>query len=204
MSRLNIFLILILAGLLAFAQIQSASAGNSDSNKVAVIATPTPTNTPTPTPTPIPVGEPKRIIIPKINIDGPVVPEGVDSEGKMLMPENWYENAWYNGVGSVKPGEKGNAVIAGHLDTIFGTKGYFYDLSKLEVGDEITSVDEWGRQYVFVVKEKQIYSYNEVPIQRVFGPANLPHLNLITCTGTYIVAEHNYDKRLIVYTDLKQ
>jgi LPXTG-site transpeptidase (sortase) family protein len=201
MSKLNIFLILLLGGLLAFAHIENAATVDSSVQQIS----PTPTivmPTATPTPTPIPVGIPKTIIIPRININGPVVPVGVDSQGKMMMPENWYENAWYSGEGSVKPGENGNAVIAGHLDTIYGTKGYFYNLDKLEVGDQITTIDDAGRQYVFVVKEKQIYDYDQVPIARVFGPADQPHLNLITCTGVYI--HGNYTRRLIVYTDLVQ
>jgi LPXTG-site transpeptidase (sortase) family protein len=196
MSKLNIFLILLLVGMLAFLKIQDASAMNS--SVAAAQAQPSST----PTPTPLPVGTPITIQIPKIAEDGPVVPTTIDSEGKMLMPDSWYQNAWYSGPGSVKPGEKGNAVIAGHLDTIFGTQGHFFNLVNVVPGDDVFVEDSLGQTHHFVVVSSQVYEYDKVPLDLVFGKSDEKHLNLITCTGWYNPVEHNYDHRLIVYTKL--
>jgi LPXTG-site transpeptidase (sortase) family protein len=196
MNRLNIFLILLLVGMMAFLRIQNASAMNSVSEVAVVVPTATPT------PAPLPVGIPLTIQIPSIGEDGPIVPTSTDSQGKMLMPESWYENAWYNGQDSTKPGEKGNAVIAGHLDTIFGTAGHFFNLMNIKVGDEVYVKDDLGQTHGFYVTDKQIYEYDKVPLDQVFGKTDAKNLNLITCTGWYNPAQHNYDHRLVVFTKL--
>ncbi len=197
MSKLNIFLVLLLAGMFAFVKIESASADISSEHPAV-----TPTIMPSPTPTAIPIGVPETIQIPKIQVDAPIVPVGVDFQGKMSMPDDWDKTAWYSAQGAAKPGEIGNAVIAGHLDTIYGTKGHFYLLSQVQVGDEVIVHDNLGGEYHFTVINAQTYKYNEVPLEAVFGASKEKHLNLITCTGWYSRAEHNYSHRLVVYTKL--
>lgn len=196
MSKLNIFLIILLAGMLAFLKIQDASAMNANEDLIQVLPSVTPT------PTPIPVGVPITIQIPKIGENGPVEPTNIDSEGKMLMPESWYENAWYGGPGSSRPGEIGNSVIAGHLDTIFGTEGHFFNLANVVPGDDVYVNDSLGNVHHFIVVSSQVYLYDQVPMDLVFGKTSEKHLNLITCTGWYNPIQHNYDHRLVVFTKL--
>jgi sortase A len=50
--------------------------------------------------------------------------------------------------------------------------------------------------------DKQVYPYNDAPLQQIFGPSPQAHLNLITCGGTFDRASRNYNKRLVVYTRL--
>lgn len=202
MSRLNIYLILLLAGLLAFGTIQNASASNSSvlgsTSVTPIVITPTAT----PTPTPIPVGQPVTIEIPKMQVNASIVPVGTDFQGKMSMPGDWEKTAWYSGEGSFKPGEKGNAVIAGHLDTIYGTLGQFYNLNMLEPGDSVIVHDDLNQVHTFVVTDKETYAYDQAPLTDIFGPSSEKHLNLITCTGWYNPVQHNYDHRLVVYTKM--
>jgi LPXTG-site transpeptidase (sortase) family protein len=179
MSKLNFFLILLLAGMLAFVKIQDTLASNVSAFPAQVV----PTSTPTPTPTPIPVGIPIVIQIPRMQVNAVVQPVGTDFNGKMSMPEDWGKTAWYSGEGAYKPGEKGNAVIAGHLDTIYGTLGQFYNLDTLVVGDEVLVYDDLHRLRRFMVTHKAIYNYDQAPLQEIFGPSTEEHLNLITCMG---------------------
>lgn len=146
-------------------------------------------------------GVPKRIIIPKIQIDASVESVGMDAQGRMDVPRFVNETAWYN-LG-YKPGENGNAVIDGHLDTTTGAPAVFYNLSSLEPGDKITIVDENGKNLNFIVERKEIYAYNQIPMQEVFGANDYPRLNLITCTGWFNQQTKNYSNRVVIYSKLQ-
>jgi hypothetical protein len=39
-------------------------------------------------------------------------------------------------------------------------------------------------------------------LERIFGPADTPSLNLITCDGIFDRARREYDQRLVVYATL--
>lgn len=193
MSRLNKFLIFLIALLILSAQITSFEAKDTQS-KVSL-------PTPTPTATPIPVADPKYIVIPKLGVQAQIEPVSTDFDGKMNMPEDYSEVAWYSP--GAKPGESGNSVIAGHLDKITGAPALFYNLKNLEQGDEITVTAEDGKQYTFTVTGKAVYLYNQVPLDQVFGLSKEKNLNLMTCTGIWDLSTHNYSQRLVIFTTLK-
>lgn len=197
MSRLNIFLLLILAGLLIFAQTDSALEEKSINSDPAPTITSTPTVTPTPTPT---IARPASVSIPKIEITAPIEPVGTDENGKMLLPQDIKVVGWYSK--GFKPGEQGNAVIAGHLDSATGEGAIFYNLKIVEPGDEIIINDETGKAYTFTVTDKVIYPYDQVPIDKVFGKSSQKRLNLITCTGIWNPLEKNYSHRTVIFSQL--
>lgn len=154
---------------------------------------------PSPSPTPAP---PIQLEIPKINVIAQIKPVGLDPGGKMGVPENANEVGWYN-LGA-KPGEKGNAVLDGHLDTVTGAPAIFYDLTKLEMGDFVYLTDESGKKYTYVVKNKASYLYNQFPIDEIFGFSDNQNLNLITCEGYFDNRSQNYSHRTVVYTEIVQ
>ena len=197
MTRLNIYLVLILLFLLIFAHQDSAVVEDSMNQ-----ATSAPTLSPTPTATPTPtIPQPRQFDIPKINVSAPIMPVGVDENGKMQLPENINEVGWYS-LG-FKPGELGNAVISGHLDSATGAGAIFFHLHELEQGDNLYVTDEIGNQYNFVVTRKEIYEYDKVPLEEVFGESSKKQLNLITCTGQWIASQHNYSHRMIIFSELQ-
>jgi LPXTG-site transpeptidase (sortase) family protein len=118
----------------------------------------------------------------------------------MDVPKDANNVAWYE-LG-YKPGENGNAVIAGHLDTKTGP-AIFYNLNQLKVGDEITVATNLNKKLVFTVVNKQIYKANNFPVLTVFGTASEPLLNLITCTGVFDRTTEHYLDRVVVITKLK-
>ncbi|OGK25855.1 hypothetical protein A2954_01080 [Candidatus Roizmanbacteria bacterium RIFCSPLOWO2_01_FULL_37_12] len=197
MSRLNIYLLLILVFLLIFAQQDSALVDDSVNRTPAVPAV-SPSLSPTPTPT---IPQPRNFDIPKIDVSAPIVPVGVDETGKMQLPENINEVGWFEP--GFKPGEKGSAVISGHLDSTTGEGAIFYHLHELEPGDSLYVTDELGAQYTFVVTRKEIYEYDKVPLEEVFGESSKKHLNLITCTGQWNFSQRNYSHRMIIYSELQ-
>jgi sortase (surface protein transpeptidase) len=163
--------------------------------------TPTPTftatTTPSPTPTPTP-GLPVRLRIPAIGVDAFIEPVGLTEEQAMDVPSRWEDVAWFR-LG-YRPGMVGNAVIAGHLDTNTGAPAVFWDLNKLQPGDEVIVVGDDGVERVFLVEGAEVYPYDQAPVQRIFGPADRPQLNLITCDGAWNREVRNYSHRLVVYT----
>lgn len=153
---------------------------------------------PTPIPTPE-VGLPIQISIPAIQAHANIEYVGLDAQRRMDVPKNEWNVAWYE-LGP-KPGEKGNAAIAGHLDSKTGP-AIFYDLEKLVVGDEITVSATDGHTYTFQVTEVARYDVNEFPLEEVFGKHDKARLNLITCEGTFNSSTQNYSHRVVVYSEL--
>jgi len=167
--------------------------------------TPIPSHTPTATitasPTPRP-GLPVLLRIPAIGVDAYVEHVGLTEELAMDVPSKVGDVAWYE-LG-YRPGERGSAVIAGHLDTVTGAPAVFWDVEKLEPGDEIFIHSEDGVEHRFVVDYRTRYPYNEAPIQQIFGPATEPRLALITCNGVWDRTKGNYSHRVVVYATAAQ
>jgi sortase (surface protein transpeptidase) len=78
---------------------------------------------------------PARIRIPSIGVDAFVQDVGIGKSGNMAVPTNYDDVGWYR-YGPA-PGEKGSAVIDGHVDNGFGLPAVFSRLSELEAGDDI-------------------------------------------------------------------
>ncbi len=141
---------------------------------------------------------PTRLRIPALAIDTNVEQVGLHN-GNMDVPNNIWNAGWL--TISPKPGEVGNAVLDGHKDSVRGT-AVFWSLGSLKAGDKIYVSDFKGDELTFEVTEVQSYTQATAPLDRIFGPSDEKHLNLITCDGTFIRDQHTYDKRLVVYTKL--
>ncbi len=194
-QKLNIILIGLIILLLLIGR--SDSSAHQSNYKLIEKLEPTILPSPTPTPTPPP---PVRFMIPKLGIDAGIEPVGNDNNGVMLLPQETDKVGWY--YLGFKPGEKGNAVIGGHLDLVTGAPAVFYNLRSLAIGDIIEVVDEHGTQRIFTVVRTQSYPYDEAPINEIFDKSDYAHLNLITCTGIFNQTTHNYSHRLVIYTTL--
>lgn len=145
-------------------------------------------------------GLPVRLKIPSIGVDAAVEQVGKTPDGAMDVPKDFFDTAWYQ-LGP-RPGETGNAVIDGHVDSTTG-KAIFWDLRTLAHGDLIAVVGDDGVERHFVVSDTATYATQDVPLTRVFGPTTGVHLNLITCDSntTFNQTTHSYDGNLVVYAD---
>lgn len=141
---------------------------------------------------------PVEIEIPALGIRTTVEQVGLDTYGKMDVPSTDETVAWYGG--GYKPGEIGQAVIAGHYDTQTGAPAVFYHLSSLHEGDIVRVTGENGMVKTFAVTRIAIYDNNNFPVKEVFGLTGDRGLNLITCEGKYNPEVHNYSHRTVVYT----
>jgi sortase A len=143
---------------------------------------------------------PDRLIIPRLDIDTDIQYVGVTASGNMGVPSNFTDVGWYK-YGTV-PGQRGSAVIDGHVDNGLGLAGVFKHLEDLDVGDDVFIETKGGSRLRFVVTEVATYGYKEVPGDMLFERADARRLNLITCGGSWIKAEKTYDERVVVYTVL--
>jgi sortase A len=117
-------------------------------------------------------------------------------------PESGYEKALHDGVVHVRGTgfpwqDVANVYIAGHRVGYPGTKSnlVFWDLDKLEKGDEIFLTDADGTSYTYEVFEKRVISPHTVSIMRPTKGKNI--ISLQTCTLP------DYSHRLIVQGELK-
>ncbi len=141
---------------------------------------------------------PSRLTIPSIGVNARVEQVGVTSSGEMGLPSSAWTVAWYN-LGTA-PGEYGNSVIAGHLDSRSGP-AVFWSLRRLQYGDQV-NVYSGDNQMTFEVQAVESYNYYNAPLQEIFGWVPDRNLNLITCNGTFDRSSANYNQRLVVYTRL--
>ncbi|MFD9730000.1 class F sortase [Streptomyces sp. NPDC059072] len=166
---------------------------------VAVTADQLPANPPTP-PADMEVLEHssvQRIRIPTINVDAPVMTVGLDAEGWIDAPPPQDRNlaGWY--LNGISPGQRGSAVIVGHVDNAQGP-AVFYGLGSVKPGNHIEVERYDGRTAVFEVYGVEVFSKDQFPGARVYGDTGHPELRVITCGGSYSKAQ-GYDGNVVVF-----
>jgi hypothetical protein len=150
------------------------------------------------------VAPPVRLIIPALAINATIERVGVAPDGDLATPARrpWDDVGWYSA--GPPPGQVGSAVIAGHLDRPGGYPAVFWNLHRLTAGAQVEVVDAGGRRWLFRVTRVAAYAARAAPLQAIFGDRSGRYLNLITCSGVWIPAEHQTTTRLVVYTVLQQ
>ncbi|WP_455353340.1 class F sortase [Streptomyces sp. SYSU K217416] len=135
--------------------------------------------------------------IPTINVDAPVMTVGLDSQGWIEAPPPGDANlaGWY--LNGIAPGQRGTAVIVGHVDNSSGP-AVFYNLGTLRKGHRIEVTRYDGRVAVFEVYGVEVFSKNNFPGARVYGDNGYPELRVITCGGGYSKTG-GYDGNVVVF-----
>lgn len=151
---------------------------------------------------PVPTGTPPssapiaRLIIPSIGVDAGVVVKGVGPDGVMEVPNNGYDVAWYDFA--ARPGFGGNAVFSGHVNFRGLGPAVFWDLGKLMPDDVMEVRLDDGTVYQYRVTGKGAFDEEAAPVEQIIGPTPVESVTLITCTGTFNPATHQYNQRLVV------
>jgi len=134
------------------------------------------------------------IIIPKINVDAPVI-YMENTDNKQILEDIKHGVGHY--PNTALPGRVGNVFMTGHSSYYWWSGGeynqVFVLLDKLTPGDLIYIYHD-GRKYIYRVSKSFVVSPNQVD---VLEQSNEPILTLMTCTplGTNL-------RRLIVQADL--
>ncbi|MEO8863111.1 MAG: class F sortase [Candidatus Saccharimonadales bacterium] len=141
---------------------------------------------------------PARLQIPRLKVDAAVEYMGLTAAGDMVAPSKYTEAGWYK-YGPL-PGNKGNAVIDGHVIGPQGQPGIFSGLSKLLPGDIVSVIDTNDQKTDFIVTGSRNFS-ESAKTKDVLPSEDGAHLILITCTGTWDQARRHYLERLAVFAD---
>ena len=143
--------------------------------------------------------EPAQIEVPSIGVKAKIEATGILDNGEMGVPEDVDQVGWFKP--GFKAGAKGNAVLAGHVDSLTGP-AVFYELKDIEVGETVVLTDADGREMVFEVKNLTSYETDEAPIEEIFGSSDKRMINLITCTGDFNRDIGSHEERLVVTAEL--
>lgn len=165
-------------------------------------ATPRPRPAPSPKPAGMPRSQPLRVKVPRIGVDAEIVPVGLNERGELVVPPldkprlaGWYE------LGP-SPGEVGNAVVVGHVDSRNSGPAVFFHLGAVQRGDIIEIVRADGRPAKFVVDGVARYPKNNFPTELVYGPADRAQLRLVTCGGAFDSSARSYKDNVVVFATL--
>ncbi|WP_314612454.1 class F sortase [Streptomyces stackebrandtii] len=147
-------------------------------------------------PDPLPASPPVRVRVPAVRVDAPVTEVGLDADGwiEAPPPEDDHLTGWF--TGAVTPGERGTAVVVGHVDTP-GGRAVFYDLGAVGKGHRVEIARRDGRTAVFSVYGVEVVPKEGFPAERVYGDSGLPELRLITCGGAF-TRETGYAGNVVV------
>lgn len=148
----------------------------------------------------LPPSPPTRIRIPSIRVDAPLTGLGLTASGSLAVPPAADKNlaGWYEA--GTTPGERGTAIVAGHVDNTQGP-AVFYDLGALKKGSAIEVDRRDGGVAVFTVDAIEVYAAKDFPDQKVYGAAPRPELRVITCGGGYSRAT-GYQGNVVVFAHL--
>lgn len=143
----------------------------------------------------IPVGPESKMIIPKINVDAPIVMNvGPTNDEQLAAMSNGIAHVRYPGASS-EPGQAGNAVFSAHSSSDWTDSGaykfIFVQLERLAV-DDVVYINYGSKRYSYKVFETKVVEPKDTAALNYTGAG--PIITLITCTplGTA-------EKRLLIF-----
>ncbi|GIF71854.1 class F sortase [Asanoa siamensis] len=138
---------------------------------------------------------PSEVRIPRVGIRSTLVGLDLDGTGELEAPADYGKAGWYER--GTRPGERGPAVIAGHVDSHRGP-AVFYRLRDLRPGDtvEVRRGDLW---VPFRVVHTDRYPKDSFPTSSVYGATPGAELRLITCGGEFDRGKRSYRDNVVVY-----
>jgi LPXTG-site transpeptidase (sortase) family protein len=189
------------ASVAAFGLLDSTPADAGATYTPASVTTAPPRLTQDPQAEPLARSVPVSIRIPGISVSAPVMEVGKDADGTVQVPPLDAHNltGWYR-YGPT-PGQRGPAVILGHVDSLTGISVFYY-LKDLHAGDKVYVTLADGKVAPFVVDGVQKVAKDAFPTAAIYGKAGYPSLRLITCGGAFDQATGHYVDNIIVYAHL--
>jgi len=141
---------------------------------------------------PLLVAPAQRVIIPRIGVYSNILDVAI-VKGEWPVPRFVVGHL----AESVNPGDAGNAIFAGHLLSL--TSGnVFSRLKELEVGDEMVFQNEEGERWFRVIEAKVV---RNTDVSVLADHPGLATVTLITCEGTWIQKDLDYNHRRVVVAE---
>ncbi|MFI5836353.1 class F sortase [Micromonospora sp. NPDC051300] len=147
----------------------------------------------------LPRSAPTTITIPRIGVRAEIMTLGTNPDGTVQVPplDQAMKAGWYSPGAS--PGEVGNAVVVGHVDSAKLGPAVFFNLGALVRGDVITVTRQDGSTATFTVDEVRSYPKTAFPAEQVYGPSGVPGLRVVTCGGVFDRTAGSYLNNIVVY-----
>ena len=144
---------------------------------------------------------PKRLTIPSIKVETPILEVGLAKDGSVDVPplQRHNEAGWFDQ--GPTPGQFGPALIVGHADTRSGPS-VFYRLGKLKPGQRIEVLREDDSVAIFRINSVEHFSKEKLPLNRVYGDYSRPSLRLMTCGGRWLGGKQGYSDNVVVFASL--
>ncbi|WP_406013365.1 class F sortase [Streptomyces sp. NBC_00984] len=144
---------------------------------------------------------PKRLRIPAIGVDAPFTDLSIGATGRLDAPPPNDRNlvGWFKD--GATPGERGAAIVAGHVDTMTGP-AVFLQLRFLGPGSQVDITRADGSVATFKVDSVEQFSKAKFPDDRVYADTNSAELRLITCGGAYNKTAKDYEDNVVVFAHL--
>lgn len=144
---------------------------------------------------------PARLQIATIGVNAPFTDLALGPTGQLNAPPANDNNlvGWYKD--GVAPGERGAAILAGHVDTMTGP-AVFLQLRYLKPGAEVDITRADGSVATFKVDSVEQFSKAKFPDDRVYADTNTAQLRLITCGGTYNKTAKDYEDNVVAFAHL--
>lgn len=145
--------------------------------------------------------QPVSLNIPSIDTRSKLLKLGLRPNGSLEVPPDGptAPASWYDG--SPTPGERGPAVLLGHVNAVGGGPGIFADLRRLKVGDLLEVQRADGTTATFVFDRGEQYPKDAFPSEAVYGNTEGSELRVITCDG-YDPATGLFDDNYVVFAKL--
>ncbi|WP_328326863.1 MULTISPECIES: class F sortase [unclassified Streptomyces] len=142
---------------------------------------------------------PRRVQIPSVGINAPIVPRGLDAHGAVDPPpfEAPDEVGWFGG--GTRPGAVGAALLVGHVDTNT-RKAVFYGLSAVRPGQKVRVTGSDGSVSEFTIDDVQVFQRSHFNAKKVYGERvhGRAELRLITCGGSFDRTTRAYSANVVV------
>ncbi|MFF5175017.1 class F sortase [Micromonospora sp. NPDC000089] len=153
-------------------------------------------------PEPLTRSAPTTISIPRIGVAAEIMPLGTNADGTVQVPplDQAQKTGWYEP--GVSPGEVGNAVIVGHVDSAKLGPAVFFRLGSLTRGDTITVDRADGSTATFTVDDVRSYAKTAFPSELVYGPNDRPGLRVVTCGGDFDKTARSYVDNVVAFATM--
>ena len=183
----------------------ASSAGPSNVAPSPAAPTAAPTGQPdaaTGSPAALAASDPVTLTIPNIGAGSELLKLGLRENKSLEVPPDGpgAPAGWYSG--SPSPGDRGPAVLLGHVNAVGGGPGVFAGLRALRAGAEISVLRADGSTAIFTMDRAAAYSKEAFPTLEVYGNTPGPELRLITCDG-YDPSTGLFNDNYVVFAKLK-
>ncbi|WP_434994737.1 class F sortase [Arthrobacter sp. Ld5] len=140
--------------------------------------------------------EPVSLAIAGTDISVKVVDVGIEDNDAMEIPDSFYEAGWYR-YGPSPGAEKGNAVIAAHVDSLTEVMP-FAQLKDVAVGTIVTVGLEDGRSLTYEVSDVRNVPKATLNGSEIFKRDGAHELKVITCGGEWLAEEGDYEDNVVL------